>query len=214
MKKIFVFMMAMLLAAPVVYAQNNKALEKARAKEYKTKMKEYKKEGWKIFGSSRSIDVSLLTHYDKLNKLGEKGYELVGICAKYKSDNVGYQVAANNAATMYARTAGSTLKGRLVSDLAADGVDTSSEFDHFYAAYESLVEKEIKGVLRQSYAIYKDLGNGEKTMQVFYIVDEEAATNARIRAYNNALRESEAAQKMADKISEFVKKGFDQQGGE
>ena len=117
MKKIFVFMMAMLLAAPVVYAQNNKALEKARAKEYKTKMKEYKKEGWKIFGSSRSIDVSLLTHYDKLNKLGEKGYELVGICAKYKSDNVGYQVAANNAATMYARTAGSTLKGRLVSDL-------------------------------------------------------------------------------------------------
>lgn len=214
MKKIFVFMMAMLLAAPVVYAQNNKALEKARAKEYKTKMKEYKKEGWKIFGSSRSIDVSLLTHYDKLNKLGEKGYELVGICAKYKSDNVGYQVAANNAATMYARTAGSTLKGRLVSDLAADGVDTSSEFDHFYAAYESLVEKEIKGELRQSYAIYKDLGNGEKTMQVFYIVDEEAATNARIRAYNNALRESEAAQKMADKISDFVKKGFDQQGGE
>ncbi|MDD6783751.1 MAG: hypothetical protein SOW56_02705 [Bacteroidaceae bacterium] len=214
MKKIFVFMMAMLLAAPVVYAQNNKALEKARAKEYKTKMKEYKKEGWKIFGSSRSIDVSLLTHYDKLNKLGEKGYELVGICAKYKSDNVGYQVAANNAATMYARTAGSTLKGRLVSDLAADGVDTSSEFDHFYAAYESLVEKEIKGELRQSYAVYKDLGNGEKTMQVFYIVDEEAATNARIRAYNNALRESEAAQKMADKISDFVKKGFDQQGGE
>ena len=214
MKKIFVFMMAMLLAAPVVYAQNNKALEKARAKEYKTKMKEYKKEGWKIFGSSRSIDVSLLTHYDKLNKLGEKGYELVGICAKYKSDNVGYQVAANNAATMDARTAGSTLKGRLVSDLAADGVDTSSEFDHFYAAYESLVEKEIKGELRQSYAVYKDLGNGEKTMQVFYIVDEEAATNARIRAYNNALRESEAAQKMADKISDFVKKGFDQQGGE
>ena len=214
MKKIFVFMMAMLLAAPVVYAQNNKALEKARAKEYKTKMKEYKKEGWKIFGSSRSIDVSLLTHYDKLNKLGEKGYELVGICAKYKSDNVGYQVAANNAATMYARTAGSTLKGRLVSDLAADGVDTSSEFDHFYAAYESLVEKEIKGELRQSYAVYKDLGNGEKTMQVVYIVDEEAATNARIRAYNNALRESEAAQKMADKISDFVKKGFDQQGGE
>ena len=212
MKKIFVFMMAMLLAAPVVYAQNNKALEKARAN--KTKMKEYKKEGWKIFGSSRSIDVSLLTHYDKLNKLGEKGYELVGICAKYKSDNVGYQVAANNAATMYARTAGSTLKGRLVSDLAADGVDTSSEFDHFYAAYESLVEKEIKGELRQSYAVYKDLGNGEKTMQVFYIVDEEAATNARIRAYNNALRESEAAQKMADKISDFVKKGFDQQGGE
>ena len=208
MKKIFVFMMAMLLAAPVVYAQNNKALEKARAKEYKTKMKEYKKEGWKIFGSSRSIDVSLLTHYDKLNKLGEKGYELVGICAKYKSDNVGYQVAANNAATMYARTAGSTLKGRLVSDLAADGVDTSSEFDHFYAAYESLVQKELNGELQESFSVIRSNKDGSYEMQTFFVVSESAATRARIRAYENAAKESAAAQKYAKKVSDFVREGF------
>lgn len=200
--------MALILAVPAVNAQN-KALEKAQKKEYQTKMKEYKKEKWKIFGTSRSLDVALLLHYDKLNQLGENAYEIVGICAKYKSDNVGHQAAINNACNTYARQAGSAVKGRVVSDMASNGDDTSSEFDHFYAAYETLVEKEIKGEMKESYAIYKELGNGEKTMQVYFIIDEDAATRARIRAYENALKESEAAQKYAEKVSDFVRKGFD-----
>lgn len=147
---------------PVMTNAQNKALEKALKKEYKTKMKEYKKEGWKVFGTSRSLEVALLTHYDKLTTLGENGYEVVGICARYKSDNVGHQAAINNACNTYARNAGSAVKGRVVSDMASNGDDTSSEFDHFYAAYETLVEKEIKGELQESYSIYKTLGNGEK----------------------------------------------------
>lgn len=193
---------------PVMTNAQNKALEKALKKEYKTKMKEYKKEGWKVFGTSRSLEVALLTHYDKLTTLGENGYEAVGICARYKSDNVGHQAAINNACNTYARNAGSAVKGRVVSDMASNGDDTSSEFDHFYAAYETLVEKEIKGELQESYSIYKTLGNGEKTMQTYFIVNEDAATKARIRAYENALKESEAAQKYADKVSQFVREGF------
>ena len=207
MKKLIIFIMAMVLMIPVMDAQN-KALEKARAKEYKTKMKEYKKEGWKVFGTSRSLDVALLTHYDKLNSLGDNGYEVVGICARYKSDNIGHQAAINSACNTYARTAGSTLKGRIVSDLATNGDDTSAEFDKFYAAYESLVEKEIKGEMKESYSIYKDLGNGEKTMQTYFIINEDAACKARIRAYENAIKESEAAQKYATKVSDFVRAGF------
>lgn len=198
----------MTMFIPVTTTAQNKALEKALKKEYKTKMKEYKKEGWKVFGTSRSLEVVLLTHYDKLTTLGENGYEVVGICARYKSDNVGHQAAINNACNTYARNAGSAVKGRVVSDMASNGDDTSSEFDHFYAAYETLVEKEIKGELQESFSIYKTLGNGEKTMQTYFIVNEDAATKARIRAYENALKESEAAQKYADKVSQFVREGF------
>ena len=43
--------------------------------------------------------------------------------------------------------------------------------------------------MRESYAIYRELGNGEKTMQVYFIIDDDAATRARIRAYENALKE-------------------------
>lgn len=210
MKKILLFIIAMVLAVPAVNAQN-KILQKAIKKEYKSKMKEYKKEGWKLFGSSRSLDVALLKHYDKLEKLGDNAYEIVGICAKYKSDNVGHQAAINNACNTYARNAGSHVKGRVVSDMASNGDDTSAEFDHFYAAYETLVEKEIRGEMQESYAIYKTLGNGEKTMQVYFIINEDAATKARIRAYENAMKESEAAQKYANKVSEFIKEGFEAQ---
>lgn len=208
MKKILIFLLAMVLAAPSVNAQN-KYLQKAIKKEYNAKKKEYKKEGWKLFASSRSLDVALLKHYDKLEALGDNGYEIVGICAKYKSDNVGHQAAINNACNTYARNAGSHVKGRVVSDMASNGDDTSAEFDHFYAAYETLVEKEIRGEMQESYAIYKDLGNGEKTMQVFFIINEDAATKARIRAYENAMKESEVAQKYASKVSEFIKEGFE-----
>lgn len=209
MKKILILLLSMVLTVPVANAQN-KVLQKAIKKEYKTKMKEYKKEGWKLFASSRSLDVALLKHYDKLETLGDNAYEIVGVCARYKSDNVGHQAAINNACNTYARNAGSHVKGRVVSDMASNGDDTSAEFDHFYGAYESLVQKEIRGEMQESYAVYKDLGNGEKTMQVFFIINEDAATKARIRAFENAMKESEAAQKYAEKVSNFVKEGFEE----
>ena len=60
---------ALCLMFPTVQAQN-KALEKAQKKEFQKKMKEYKKGNWKVFGSSRTLEVLLLQHYDKLNALG------------------------------------------------------------------------------------------------------------------------------------------------
>jgi hypothetical protein len=208
MKKIIFMLLTMLMIVPATMDARNKALDKALRKEYKTKIKEYKKEGWKVFGTSRSLEVALLTHYDELTTLGENGYEVVGICARYKSDNVGHQAAITNACNTYARNAGSAVKGRIVSDMASNGDDTSAEFDHFYAAYETLVEKEIKGELQESFSIYRTLENGDKTMQTYFVVNEDAATKARIRAYENALKESEAAQKYAEKVSQFVREGF------
>ncbi|MDO4172826.1 MAG: hypothetical protein Q4D28_09020, partial [Prevotellaceae bacterium] len=73
MKKILIFLLAMVLAAPSVNAQN-KILQKAIKKEFNAKKKEYKKEGWKLFASSRSLEVALLKHYDKLEALGDNGY--------------------------------------------------------------------------------------------------------------------------------------------
>ena len=44
-------------------------------------------------------------------------------------------------------------------------------------------------------------------MQTYFLVNESAATQARIRAFENATKESEAAQKYAQKVSEFIKEG-------
>ena len=209
MKKFIMLILAVILMVPAVEAEN-KQLQKALKKEYKAKMKEYKKGKWELFGSSRTLEVALLQHYDQLNTLGEDAREVVGIASRFKSKNVGHQQAINNACITYAQQAGSHLKGRVVSDIAANGDDTSAEFDHFYAAYERLLEKEIKGEMSESYSIIRciDPKTGEYEMQTYFIVNESAATRARIRAMENALKESEAAQRYAQKVSDFVKEGF------
>lgn len=75
----------------------------------------------------------------------------------------------NDACVKYASTAGSTIKGRILSDLAGDGVEADKEFDHFYSAYERLVEKEIKGEMQKSYSIIREIEDGVYEMQSFFI---------------------------------------------
>lgn len=209
MKKLLFALMALFLMAGTVetYAQN-KQLEKERKKEYKKQMKRYKKEDWKLFASSRSFEVTLLTHFDKLNAMGEDANVITGIASKFKSKNVGRQVAANSAAVEYARAAGAHVKGRVVSDIFGDGVEPTGEFDRFYAAYETAIEKEIKGEMQHSYSVIRELGDGTFELEAYYIVNETAASRARMRAYENALKESEAAQRYADKVANFVREGF------
>lgn len=209
MKNLLLFILAMALLCPSASNAQSKALKKAHKKEYKTKMKEYKKDGWKIFGSSRTLEVALLSHYDKLNLGGENVYEIEGIASAFKSKNVGKQIAINDACNKYATQAGSHIKGRIVSDMGSNADDISSEFDHFYAAYERLVEKEIRGEMSESFSIIRDNGNGSYEMHTYFIINEEAATKARIRALENAAKESEAAQKYAEKVSKFVREGFE-----
>lgn len=209
----FLLVIGMLFACPVVNAQS-RAMNKALKKEYKLKKKEFEKGKWVIYGTSRSIDVALLKHYEKLNE-NENAYEIVGVATAFKSKNIGKQVALNNACNLYARQAGSHVKGRVVSDMANNADDVSAEFDHFYAAYETLVEKEIRGEMVESFSIIREVGKEKKSgaaiyeMQTYYVIDEDAASAARIRAFEQAMRESEAAQKHAELVSKFINEGFE-----
>lgn len=211
MKRIILLVLAALVAVPMTVSAN--ALKKAQKKEYKLKMKEWKKGGWEIYGSTRSLEVSLLSFYESLNT-NDNTREVVGVASRFSSKSVGHQTAINDACRTYAQQAGSQVKGRVTSDLASDGEDVSSEFEHFYAAYERLVEKEIQGELQEKFSIIRKIdkdknGNPIYEMQTYFLVDEDAATQARIRAYENAARESEAAQKYGKKVSEFVREGFE-----
>ena len=211
MRKLLVILLATLLVAPVEYASAQN-LSKAIKKEYKAKMKQLKKEKWELYGSSRTLDVTLARYYEELDSK-ENVREIMGNAAKFKSKTVGHQSAINDACRTYAQQCGSQVKGRVTSDLASDGEDVNSEFDHFYAAYERLVETEIKGELVEKFSLIREIdkekGDPIYEMQTYFLVDEEAASKARIRAYEQAMKESEAAQKMATKIGDFVKAGFE-----
>ena len=97
MRKIMIMMVAALaltLNCTTAQAQNS-ILEKQLKKEYKVKMKQFKKEKWQIYASSRSLEVALLSHYDKLAKGGDNAFEIVGIASKFRSKNTGHQTAIN-----------------------------------------------------------------------------------------------------------------------
>ena len=123
-------------------------------------------------------------------------------------------MAINNACTIYASQAGSLVKGRVVSDMGADVDNLTVEFDHFYAAYERAVEKEIRGEMKESFSIIRQNKDNSYEMQTFFLYDEDAALNARIKAFENAAKESVAAQKYADIISKYINERVDPVDGD
>ncbi|MCH5230053.1 MAG: hypothetical protein J1F12_08710 [Muribaculaceae bacterium] len=207
MKKLIYLLLTLVLIVPSV-ATAKTHLEKAREKAYKTKLNEYKKGKWEALGS-KPIDLCLLEHYDKLGKLGSNGHEVEGIATKVQSKNVGKQMATNNAVINYGQEAGSTLQGRVIADISANGVDPTGEFENFFAAYERLVEKEIRGEMEPSFTIIRNNGDGTYEVRTYFIVEENNAQKARLRALEEAMKNSEIAAEHANKISDFVRQGFD-----
>lgn len=206
MKKLMYALLAIAFLIPG-YAEAKTALEKAHEKALKAKLKEYKKGKWEALGSY-PIDYCLAQHYAKLDQLGANGHEVEGISTRSKSKNTGKQAAINNAVITYGQEAGSTLQGRVISDISANSVDTSAEFDNFFAAYERLVEKEIRGEMEPSYTIIHDNGDGTYEVRTYFIVEESNAQKARLRALEQALQESQIAAQHADQIAGFVREGF------
>lgn len=202
MKRLFVMLMAVTMFLPAMNAQN-KQIEKAVKKEVKQKLKELKKGGYEIFGSSRTLETALNKHYTTLETEGEKVLEVVGFSTA-KSHNLAAAAAMNSAANRYATASSTQIKGRMLSDMASDVANHEAEFDKFYAAYEGKVEQEIRGELRPSFSVKKDNPDGTISVQSFFIVNEDAASRARIKAFKNSQAESKAAQEYAQRVSDFV----------
>lgn len=209
-------LIALLLAfCPATSVAQSKALSKAMKKEFQAKKKELKKGGWEIYGSDRSADVVLLTHYEKLNELGDDAVVVMGT-ATSPIKRVLRAQAQTDAGQRYAQQAGSDVQGRAIQDDQNFEEDPSQSFSHFCSVYETKVQQEIKGELKESYSIIRTIKgtvNGKQgdiyEMQTYYIVDLKGASQARIRAMQAAAKESEAAQKYAERVSSFIQEGFD-----
>ena len=200
MKKIIMFLMAAFMLS--VVPATAQELSKSEKKSLKAKVKEFKKQGWQIFGSTSTIDLALEKHMLKLQS--EDAIEVPGIASSFKSKNVGKQMALNSAMTNYASMMDSEIKGKVVSDMQGDGEFSETEFEKFYAAFKRSVQTTIKDELKESFSIIRDKGNGTSEMQTFYVVDKKAASQARVRALEQAGKESVAAQLYAKVVQKFI----------
>ena len=200
MKKIIMFLMAAFMLS--VVPATAQELSKSGKKALKAKVKELNKEGWKIFGSTSTLDYALERHMIKMQS--EDAIEVPGIASSFKSKNVGKQMALNSAMTNYASMMDSEIKGKVVSDMQGDGEFSETEFEKFYAAFKRSVQATIKDELKESFSIIRDKGNGTSEMQTFFIVDKKAASQARVRALEQAGKESVAAQLYAKVVQKFI----------
>ena len=200
MKKIIMFLMAAFMLS--VIPATAQELSKSEKKSLKAKVKELKKQGWQIFGSTSTIDLALEKHMLKLHS--DDAIEVPGTASSFKSKNVGKQMALNSAMTYYASMMDSEIKGKVVSDMQGDGEFSETEFEKFYAAFKRSVQTTIKDELKESFSIIRDKGNGTSEMQTFFIVDKHAASQARVRALEQAGKESVAAQLYAKVVQKFI----------
>ena len=200
MKKIIMFLMAAFMLS--VIPATAQELSKSEKKSMKAKVKEYKKQGWQIFGSTNTIDLALEKHMIKMQS--EDAIEVPGTASSFKSKNVGKQMALNSAMTYYASMMDSEIKGKVVSDMQGDGEFSETEFEKFYAAFKRSVQTTIKDELKESFSIIRDKGNGTYEMQSFFIVNKTAASQARVRALEQAAKESVAAQIYAKGIEKYL----------
>ena len=200
MKKIIMFVMAAVMLS--VIPATAQELSKSEKKSLKAKVKEFKKQGWQIFGSTSTIDLALEKHMLKLQS--DDAIEVPGTASSFKSKNVGKQMALNSAMTYYASMMDSEIKGKVVSDMQGDGEFSETEFEKFYAAFKRSVQTTIKDELKESFSIIRDKGNGTSEMQTFFIVDKHAASQARVRALEQAGKESVAAQLYAKVVQKFI----------
>jgi len=206
MKKYFIAAMALFIAVAGVMAKPDNA-DKKLWKSATKRAKTLKKEGWRSNGS-KELDVLLYEHYVKLKD--EKNQELMVSIegqTNVKTFNQAQRWAVVSAATLYAQQARSAIMGRVTQEIAG-GLEGSAGADDFYAAYEAAVAKEINGELKPSVSIVREKKGGGFDYRIYYLVNEDEASNARLRAMQNAQKESDFARQNAEKISDFVREGF------
>jgi len=201
MKKVFLMAFLILGIVSITTAQN-KQLEKAWSKQTKEKIKELKKEGWKINDPSKTIEVALLTHNEKINSKGYRQYVGRATCTDDVSACADF--AAADASFTYAQYVSSFIKGRAERLNSKIGkVQTSS----IISGFERLVQSDIKNILQESYALFKQNG-ADYQYQIAYIVNEDEAHKVTMNALKNALEENKASIEDAELISKFVNDGF------
>lgn len=215
MKKLLLILALLIGVSSVTFAQYDRQLEKKTAKMYKAKLKEYKNDGWKLNSNTKTLDVLLLQHYKALDEVDKSGNlvnsEIVGNTTDCKNVSVCRAVAENNAANAYANASGSYIKGRANSEASfASAEDESRELEKFYAAYERLISTEIKkGVMRESFSLIRyNPSSGKNEYMSVFLINEDRAGQARIRACEQAIKESQLNQQWAGQISNYVNEKF------
>ncbi len=202
MKRRFMYLMlvlAVLFGGVASVSAQSKALEK----DVKKRVKELKKEGWKLQASATTLDYAMLKYRMYLEEDEENRIPLTGI-AEGKNLKIGRENAIMNGITSYAGRAKAQVVGKMKSLMSSDAAAASEEeIDKFGAAYETGVNAKISGLVKQHFVLIRDMDNGKKEFNVFMSIDETQAKKAREEAALEAKKKT-ALGDLSEQVKDFI----------
>lgn len=202
MKKSFMYLMlvfTVLFGAVASVGAQSKELKK----DVKKRVKELKKEGWKMQASTSTLDYAMLKYRTYMEEDEENRIALTGI-AIGKNAKIGRENAIMNGINSYAGRAKAQVVGKMKSLMSSEaGSDAEEEIDKFGAAYESGVNAKIGGLVKQHFVLVRDLENGNKEFNVFMSIDETKAKKAREEAALEA-KKNAALGELSQQVEEFI----------
>lgn len=179
------------------------AQSKALEKDVKKRVKELKKEGWKLQASATTLDYAMLKYRMYLEEDEENRIPLTGI-AEGKNLKIGRENAIMNGITSYAGRAKAQVVGKMKSLMSSDAAAVSEEeIDKFGAAYEAGVNTKISGLVKQHFVLIRDMDNGKKEFNVFMSIDETQAKKAREEAALEAKKKT-ALGDLSEQVKDFI----------
>ena len=221
-KTVFMLVAAMIFGVSTVEAQYSKMLEKQMKKEYKAKMKELSQGGWQVMGTSHSLEVALLKHYDAMTQ-GDV-YEMEGVATSTQK-NIGTAKLQQDALEKYATSLSSDLKGRTVTEHGSAMTEEEMiEVDNFLQAFENKVQAQINGDLKQSFTVYREIKmqNGKKGYEFkgYFLVNKAKADADLLEAMKQQLAiakmqmKQQALHNSAEKTIKFLEEAFEKEFAE
>ncbi len=201
MKKIFMYsllLLTMVFGASATVMAQSKALQK----DVKKRVKELKKEGWTMLGSTTTMDYAVLKYRTYIEGDEDNRIELIGI-AVGSNPKIGRENAVMTGIANYAARAKAQVVGKIKSLMSSDASKVSDEeIDKFGAAYESGVNTKISGLVKQHFVLVRDK-DGKKEFNAFMSIDESAAKKAREEAAKEARRKA-AVEDLSEEVEKFI----------
>lgn len=194
-----------MLAAAVlslVCTEGVQAQTKAELKAVKARARELAQEGWKVEGVG-----SLQSELTKIESKRSTAEVLSGTAYDCRKLTLAKAEARNNAITEYAEYAKSVVAGRITSGMSDLNEE---EADNFVSGFERMVLREMDGEISMpALVLIRTNERGLYDCRCFYLIDSNAAEKTRKRAMTQALEEADIANEYGDRISEFIREGFD-----
>ncbi len=179
------------------------AQTRAQKKEAKKWRKELQKADWEMLAGTTTLEYATLRYRVYIDEDPENRIELVGI-AEGQNSKIGRENAIMNGITSYAGRARAQVVGKMKGVIASDATTGElEEIDKFGAAYEMGVNTRMSGLVKQHFALVREVDGGKKEFMVYMSIDEKDARKAREEAAAEARRQASLGN-LSQQVEEFI----------